>query len=291
MTLELSDARFTDLSRYVQDHYGIQLPPEKKVLVHSRLSRRARELGFRTVDAYIAGLFAPGGDPVLRGREFSRMADLLSTHMTSFFREKSHFDFLVDRILPELAGDRRFDSRDPFLVWSAACSTGEEAWTLAFCLETYQARRPRGSPAFEWAVLGTDLSQGVLETARKGIYPAEVLGAEGMGGHRGRFLRARVSGDHRVRVVPEVRRRVFFRPLNLMDQPYEIAPRPQVIFCRNVLIYFPREVQHRVLLGLEACLAPGGYLVLGHAESVVHLDFSLVQQAPTVYQKPWTEER
>jgi len=281
MDTNLGDAEFGRIAHFIEANHGIRIPPEKRVMIQSRLTKRVRELRFESIDAYIRYVL----DNDQSNGELSRLVDLVSTHMTSFFREPSHFDLLSNHILPELCAGIDFERTKPLVAWSAACSSGEEAYTMAMVLEKFRRDRRRESGRFEYAVLGTDLSQGVLVSASKAIYPEAALDALPPDYQSGYLMKSRGDAPARVRVAPEIRSRVFFRQLNLMQQPYPIGNRIHLIFCRNVLIYFDREHQQHVVSGLSHCLEPGGFLVLGHAESILNPGNQLRQFAPTVYRK------
>src|SRR5262245_57565922 len=203
------------------------------------------------------------------------MIDALATNHTSFLREPEHFEFLRYEVLPKLL------SRDRIDVWSAACSTGEEVWTLAMLLgESAPARRGR--------VLATDISSKALSFAQAATYPAErcqPIPPQWLA----RYFRAEGSPPSSYTVVPSIRANASFRRLNLVDafSPPGWFP---VIFCRNVMIYFDRETQERVVRQLADCLEPGGYLFVGHAESLTRITHALEYVKPAVYRKPVRRE-
>lgn len=281
MDNEFSPEQFARIASFIQERYGIRIPPEKKIMIQSRLSKRVRELRLGSLDDYIHHILdAPDGR-----EEISRMTDLVSTHMTSFFREASHFEILANDLLPALCSRCDFTQSSPLVVWSAACSTGEEAWSLAMVLERFRQDRQGTPHRFQYAVLATDLSAGTLDTARRAIYPDSALQSIPDDLASRFVMRSRDPSRALIRIVPELRQRVWFHQMNLMEHPYPIMSPVHIIMCRNVLIYFDRRRQEEVLAGLTRVLQPGGYLVVGHAESIVQMNLGLIQHAPTVYRK------
>jgi chemotaxis protein methyltransferase CheR len=210
--------------------------------------------------------------------ESIHMIDAVTTNKTDFFREPEHFAYLTGQVLPELIRLYGVGIRKTLKVWSAGCSTGEEAYTLAIVLSEFAAR----CPGFSFSVLGTDISTKVLEIARTGVYQEQSAEPIPLELRRKYLLRSKERAL--VKVTPEIRRLVEFRRVNLMDEEYRI-PEAQVIFCRNVIIYFTRETQILLLRRLCRRLAPGGYIFMGHSETLHGMDVPLVQAAPTVYRK------
>ncbi|MEE7449845.1 chemotaxis protein CheR [Methylobacterium radiotolerans] len=269
----LSDRHFRSVADLIQQHVGIQLPPAKRTMVEGRLRKRMRALELPTLEAYGRHLFEGGH----LADEFPHLVDCVTTNKTDFFREPAHFDLLRETIVPRLAarGDR------PLLkVWSAAASTGAEAYTLAMVLQDMAAGR------FRYAILGTDISSEVLERARTAIYPEDMLAAVPPDLRRRYVMVARDRGRREGRIVPELRARVRFQQLNLMDEAYPIDRDADLIFCRNVLIYFDKPTQKAVVGRLAAHLRPGGYLVVGHSESMAGVGVAgLDQVSSTVFSK------
>ncbi len=268
--------RFRDLIRSLT---GISLPPSKVLMIDQRLRRRVIAAGLPDTEAYLEKLL--GG--ALPADELRQVIDLITTNTTSFFREAEHFDYLVETILPErLARGAAAGVRRRFKLWSAASSEGAEAFTAAMVLQ--EARR-RGRD-FDYAILGTDISQRMLERATAAVYANEQLTTVPRDLVARYFLR---SGDASMagksRVVPELRARVKFRHLNLMDSTYPVDRDVDVILLRNVLIYFDAADKEQVVDRLAGHLAPGGYLMVGHAESMVVRHAGLRQVRPTIFQK------
>ena len=267
--------RFRELIRSIT---GISLPPSKVQMIDQRLRRRVMAFGLPDTEAYLEKLL--GG--ALPGDELRTVIDLITTNTTSFFREADHFDYLADHIAREIAGKAAAGRRARLKLWSAASSEGAEAYTAAMMLE--EARR-KGLP-FDYAILGTDISQRMLERAEAAIYGNDQLTTVPTDLLRRYFLSSRdpsVAGKSRV--VPELRRHVRFRHLNLMDETYPVDRDVDVIFLRNVLIYFDPDDKERVVERLARHLKPGGYLLVGHAESMVVRNDNLRQVKPTIFQK------
>ncbi|NBE07912.1 chemotaxis protein CheR [Rhodobacter sp. CCP-1] len=269
--------RFRDLIRSLT---GISLPPSKVMMIDQRLRRRVLAAGLPSTEAYLEKLL--GG--ALPDDELRQVIDLITTNTTSFFREADHFDQLVRTILPERLGHRGAGgaARRRFKLWSAASSEGAEAYTAAMVLE--EARRRRGD--FDFAILGTDISQRMLERAVAAVYANEQLSTVPRDLVARYFLHSSApSMAGKSRVVPELRARVRFRHLNLMDASYPVDRDVDVILLRNVLIYFDAGDKEKVVDRLVGHLAPGGYLMVGHAESMVVRHALLRQIRPTIFQK------
>jgi chemotaxis protein methyltransferase CheR len=272
----LSNADFDRLRTLICEESGIHLSSEKKTMMEVRLRRRLRSLNISSFKEYCGLVFAPGG----KETELVHLIDVISTNKTDFFRENGHFDYLVSKALPELAA-RKGASRK-CLIWSAGCSTGEEPYTLAMVLNEYS----QGCPGFRFSVLATDISTAVLAKAAMGIFKSERVGPVPWDLRRKYFMRSRDPQSDLLRIVPELRAQVEFRRLNFMDADFGLAEPPEIIFCRNVIIYFDRATQVRLLQKLIRQLAPGGYFFAGHSESLQGMDLPLVPLAPAVYGKP-----
>jgi chemotaxis protein methyltransferase CheR len=272
----LSNADFDRLRALIYDECGISLSSDKKTMMEIRLKRRLRSLEIPSFGEYCDSVFTPEG----RTHELVHLIDVITTNKTDFFREAGHFDYLVSRALPDLAASRGGARKS--LVWSAGCSTGEEPYTLAMVLCEYSQERP----GFRFGVLATDISTAVLAKASIGIFKSDALGPVPHGLRRKYFMRSRNPESDLLRIVPEVRALVEFRRLNFMDADFGLAEAPEIIFCRNVIIYFDRRTQVSLLERLTRQLAPGGYFFAGHSESLQGMDLPLVPVAPAVYKKP-----
>lgn len=265
------------LRSFVHNATGIKLPASKDLMIEARLRRRVASHGATDFDAYLRWLFDGNG----LEEECAEIIDLLTTNKTDFFREHAHFDFLVNQILPEALARGRRDRSVRFRLWSAASSTGAEAWTAAMLL----ARARLSSPALDWAILGTDISQSVVEQANLAIYSASELAPVPTDLRDAFVMQGQLNGRPAGRIVPELRARVRFGNLNLMETPYPVEAGLDVVFLRNVLIYFEAEVQARVIRATSAHLRPGGYLIVGHSESMTVRQDGLHQIVPGVFLK------
>lgn len=268
----LSARNFARLAQHVYDVAGIKLPDAKKTMVEGRLRRRQQSLGIDTLNTYCDHLFSGAHGAA----ETSLLINAVTTNKTDFFREPAHFAFVVETALPALAAQGVRSLR----AWSAACSTGPEPYTLAMVLDDYAARQ-----GLSYGILATDVDTDVLATARKGIYPAELLEPVPIALRRA-YVRMPYDRDRcDVRIAAELRSAIGFARLNLMDEQYPVGEPMHLIFCRNVLIYFDKPTQKKVVSQLLDCLAPNGYLFLGHAESVHGMDLPLTPVGSTVFQR------
>lgn len=272
----LTTEQFSVLSGFVESELGIRMPPAKRIMLESRLQKRLRALGLDDFQAYIDFVF----DDSQKEAELLHMIDAVTTNKTDFFRESDHFDYLTERLLPERY-EQGWGRKHPLRVWSTASSTGEEPYTLAMVLEEFR----ESNRDFNYGILGTDISTRALDHGRRAVYTEERIEPVPHGMRRKYFLRSKDRSSRLVRVRPELRRRVQFHRLNLMHDSYGIDDRFEVIFCRNVIIYFERPTQYRLLTHLYEYLVPGGYLFLGHSETLAGMELPLYSVAPTIYRK------
>jgi chemotaxis protein methyltransferase CheR len=254
---EFSDRDFQRVRHMVRDQLGIALSDSKRQLVYGRLSRRLRALQLRDFDTYLQRV--AGGD----AEELQHFCNAITTNLTSFFREKHHFEFLANQLLPHLEVASRDTRR--IRIWSAGCSTGEEAYSIAMVL-----MESVGHLLDSWdiRILATDIDTNVLEHARAGVYsPDRVERLE----HK-RLLRwfERSADEEHFQVREAVKRIVCFRELNLMSE-WPMKGPFDVIFCRNVVIYFDRETQRQLIGRMEGLQRSGDYLILGHSESLLDI--------------------
>ncbi len=268
----LSPHRFARLSALIFDKTGIKMPATKATMLQGRLQRRMREIGIRTLDGYCDHLFDGSAGP----DELIHLINAVTTNKTDFFREPGHFDFLTKTALPTLVDSGRRRIR----AWSAACSTGAEPYTMAMVLDQFAQKS-----GIEYGILATDIDTVVLETARRGIYPAELIEPV-PATLRQRYVATAVDrASSQVRIVPALRSAIGFARLNLMDARYPLGEPMDIIFCRNVLIYFDKETQERVVRRLCENLRPGGFLFLGHSESIAGMDLPVRTASYTVFTK------
>lgn len=270
----LGDADFQYLRAFVLEHCGIALGEHKRQLVQGRLFRRLRALGLSNFGSYCELLRR---DP---HAELGELASAISTNVTAFFREVHHYDLLANELLPRWLGEKRRDG-DRLRIWSAGCSTGEEPYALAMVLA--EAIEQSGS-RLDAKILATDLSPQALETARKGVYSLERI--VGISPERCRRWMLRGDGAYEglACVHPRLRELVTIEPLNLLH-PWPMRGPFDAIFCRNVVIYFDQPTKRRLFHRYAELLPAGGYLFLGHSESLhgVNDEFELIGR--TVYRK------
>jgi len=262
----LTPRDFDNFRRLAYDKFGLNLTDSKHELVAARLGKKLREMKMPSYSAYYDHVLADR-----TGESLVALIDALSTNHTFFLREVAHFDFLRKTILPGLLSRPRID------VWSAPCSTGEEPYSIAITLFEALGLPPRP----EVHILGTDISTKALATAKKGIYSSQSV----------RPLPASLvhkyfenSGPATVQVRPQLRHIVEFARLNLIE-PIALKRTFPIIFCRNLMIYFDKATQATLLRQLTSCLEPGGYLLIGHSESLMGVSNDLQYVQPAIYRR------
>lgn len=261
----LNDREFLHFCRFIREAAGIHMTSAKKALVSGRLGRRVRHHGLRSFGDYFELVMSREGE-----NERQTMVDLLTTNETYFFREEKHFDLLRERILPAYKGSS-------LSLWSAACSTGEEAYSLAMTLADIC-----GSAAF--SILGTDISKRVVAQAERAVYPTEKA-RRIPGDYLRRFcLRGIGRQEGNFTIDKRLRQRVAFRLFNLNGEWRDIGPF-DIIFLRNVMIYFDTDTKQRLVQRMAECLVPGGYLFVGHSESLNGMSHGFRTVTPSVYQR------
>lgn len=285
----LTDREFEIFRDLVHATTGIAVGPHKRCLLATRLGRRLRALGLDSFTAYQRHLQTE--DPT--GEELGRLINAVTTNKTDFFREAHHFTYLARRWVPALEtrpgpGARRLR------IWSAGCSSGEEPYTIAMVLLDALAR----PLAWDLRILASDVNSDVLARAAAGVYTGEQVQCVPGGLRQRYFLPEAGTKGRRVQVRPDLRHLVVFRRINLLEDPWPIRTRFDVIFCRNVLIYFDRATQHRVAVRFLEYLGDGGLLILGHSETLHPLPPGLQHLGQTIYQyqrapasasSPWPE--
>jgi len=269
--LTLSDRDLAAIIRLVYEKSGIALHRGKRALVAARLHKRVMQTGCATFGEYVRHLSTDA-----TGAELTVLLDAIATHHTAFFREPQHFDYLARVVLPQL---RARAERSPVLGWSAACSSGEEPYTIA--MVAFEHFGETASSRFR--LLASDLSAPVLLRATRGVYKADRVAT--LPRHIVlKYFERPATSPGTVAIVESLKRIIEFRQLNLLDAPPPGRPL-DFIFCRNALIYFDRDTQQRVVRQLEARLACGGYLFTSHSESLNSLSHGLTWVAPAVYRR------
>ncbi len=270
MMYSITPDEYERLCTLIYEESGIALGGQKESMLVGRLSKRLRDLGVATFSEYYDKVI---GDQTRE--EFTRMLDLISTNKTDFFREPKHFDFLREQVLPELVQARRIR------IWSSACSTGEEPYTIAMTL--YDA--VQAPDQWDMKILASDLSTRVLAQAASGTYAEERFQAVPSEVVKRHFLKGRGEHSGLFKVKPHLSNMIQFRRLNLMDDRFPIKSPLDVVFCRNVMIYFDHDTQETLVNKFYRYLKPGGYLFIGHSESLQWVKHPFRLIAPTVYQK------
>lgn len=271
--LELNE--FLLVSEFIQEHYGIQLPITKKKMVEARLQKRLKALNLVSFKDYFDYAFGDHGKD-----EYVHMIDLITTNKTEFFREPAHFDALSREIFSAILKGKA--PNESLKIWSAACSTGEEIYSLLITLEEFFLRSLR---RHNYQLVGTDVSMQVLKKAASAVYEESKIENVPLFIRKRYFLKSRDTVNPRARIKPELLKSVAFKHLNLLKPFNAMENSFDIIFCRNVLIYFNRTVQQDVISKLVERLRIGGYLFIGHSESLTNMQLPLVQVRPTLYKK------
>lgn len=270
---KLSKKDFDRLSDFIFNNYGIKMPEIKHIMLQSRLQKRLRALNFDNFESYVKYVFSSKGR-----EEVVHMIDVVSTNKTDFFREPQHFDFLREIVLTEAFNHSK---QRYFKIWSAGCSSGEEVYTLAIVLSEFAEK----NFGVDFSILGTDISTQVLQKASEAVYSMDKVDVIPIELKKKYLLRSKNKEKQSIRIIPELRSKTSYQRLNFMDNTYSVSDNFDIIFCRNVLIYFDRLTQEKVINKLSMHLKPGGYLFLGHSESVTGLNVQLRRIKPTIFRK------
>jgi chemotaxis protein methyltransferase CheR len=273
---QLSDEDYVFICNLVYERSRIHLGKDKKVLVTSRLIKRLRALKIPDYREYCEYLRSSAGE-----EELTMLIDRISTNHTHFYREMKHFDFLRETFLPAWKA-RTTGKNEPLRVWSAASSTGEEPYTIAIHLADNLAGPESGA----WQIDATDISTRVLEVAKQGVYETDRLAGISPEMLRHYFQKGTGEWAGHFRIKDSMRQRVTFHHVNLLEPNYPFSKPFQIIFCRNVMIYFDRPTQEQLVNYLSQRLVPGGYLFVGHSESLSGVKHNLKLVQPAIYLKP-----
>jgi chemotaxis protein methyltransferase CheR len=273
----MKDRVFQRFSSFIFDNVGIKMPPAKKTMLEARLQKRLKALGMDSFEEYSDFVFSRQG----HDSELVHLIDVVTTNKTDFFREPAHFDFLTKTAVPQILSRNRNLWREPFLIWSAGCSSGEEPYTMAMVLSDFAERNPE----FRFSILASDISTQILQTARTAVYSEERTDTIPLNIKKKYLLRSKNPVLSLVRITPQLRSTVSFRRINFMDENFGIAEKMDVIFCRNVVIYFDKPTQQTLMRKFHRQLRPGGYLFIGHSETLSGLDVDFKPVASTVYRK------
>jgi chemotaxis protein methyltransferase CheR len=271
---QLSQEEFKKVQMFMLETLGIKLSPIKIVMVTSRLIKRLKKTGISNFKDYLEFAMSPEGK---KSGEFECMIDELTTHKTEFFREPEHFNLLKEKILANC----KTESFNPFKIWSAGCSTGEEPYTMAIILSEYKLNNPN----FDFNIFATDISNSSVMKAFRAIYNKETISAIDQNLIKKYFLVSKDSRENKVRVVKNLREKVHFSILNLVDDYSFQNGSLDVIFCRNTLIYFDDESKKNVVNKLIEKVKPGGYLFVGLSETISQYSKAISQVSPSAYVK------
>jgi chemotaxis protein methyltransferase CheR len=272
---KMTDEDFGKLGSFVYEELGIKMPYPKKIMLQSRLQKRLVDLKMTSFKDYLEFVFSKEGQQ----DEIIKMIDLITTNKTDFFRESSHFDYLTETVLPGIISQG--SPKKMIKIWSAGCSSGEEPYTIAMVLKEFLQKYPE----YDFEIFATDISLRILEKAAVAIYPEERITPIPLSLKKKYLLRSKDQSSKTVRLVQELRSRVSFHRLNFMDSHYQIDKEFDIIFCRNVLIYFDRETQQQVITKLTSKLKYDGFFFLGHSESITNMRVPLRQIRPTIFRK------
>jgi chemotaxis protein methyltransferase CheR len=273
---EMGDDEFKRFSSLIQAEFGIKMPPTKKILLQSRFQKRLRALGMQSYKEYCDYVFSEKGHT----QERSHLIDVVTTNTTHFFREPKHWDIMNSIALPDL-WERGIGGRGKKLkIWSAGCSSGEEPYTLAMVLSEWAAK----NNGFDFSILGTDISCEILQKAMRAIYPMDRANDIPMELKKKYILKGKNKAKPLIKMDRYLRGKITFQRLNFMED-FRLPEQQDIIFCRNVVIYFDRATQ--VVLFNKFCnnLKKDGYLFIGHSESLSGMELPIKQVAPTVFKK------
>jgi chemotaxis protein methyltransferase CheR len=272
----ISEKDYEFIRKFVYDQSRINLGPDKKELVSARLAKRLRAIGLNSYSEYCAFLQGPHGND-----EVTNLVDVISTNHTYFFREIKHFEFLGDVIIPHWLQHGHKQGEKNFTLWSAASSSGEEPYSLAILMQ--EIFQHHGDAT--WSLDGTDISTRMLDLARRGVFEGDRLRDVKAEWLRRYFQKGVGQWEGYFRAKELLRSKLVFHHVNLLQPTYPFNKLFHVIFCRNVMIYFDRPTQEQLVNKLAEKLVPGGYLIVGHSESLMGITHSLATVRPSIYQK------
>lgn len=273
---ELTRTEYELFRKLVYARSGINLGDQKMQLVRARLGKLLRAGNFKSYREYYEHIKADQ-----TGRQFDGLIDAIATNTTHLFREHQHFQFLA-RTVKRWVNEGRPARRTFLRIWSAGCSSGEEAYSVAMTMDDLA----RQYPALQYKILATDISTRMLAHAQAGIFPDDRLANVPPEFKQRYFQRVKRSGAWVLQIRPELRRQVRFARLNLVADRFPFRNRLDLILCRNVMIYFDHPTQEALVARLSRALHSGGYLLIGHSETLHNITHALTYVAPTIYRKP-----
>lgn len=269
---KLGKKEFKKLSEYIQSNFGVKMPEHKNFFLQCRLKKRLKALNIHTFKEYVEFLFSKEGK-----HEMQFMIDVVTTHKTDFFRENDHFIYLRESILPyyQEKGKREVT------FWSAGCSTGEEPYTIVMTM----MEAAEGGMSFNYKVHASDISPESVSLAKTGVYKQDKAINIPLELKKKYFQRSKDPSSRLVKVKDPLIKKVEYFTKNLLDSQYNMNEKFDIVFCRNTLIYFERDIQEKVLNKLTNQLKDNGFLFIGHSESVIGMDLPVKQLKPTIFQK------
>ncbi len=275
----MSDRTFSRFSEFIHSELGIKMPGSKKIMLQSRLHKRMRSLDIKSFDDYYDYVFNSSA----KQEELTHMVNVVTTNKTDFFREPKQFDYLAQTALGETICNEKRALRKSLLVWSAGCSTGEEPYTLAMVVANFMDGKQNGN----YSILATDISTRVLGVAKEATYAEAEVAPVPLTLKKKYLMRGKGPQKGFARIVPSLRKRVSFQRLNLnKGNHFGIRTPMDIIFCRNVIIYFDRKTQTKLFEKFYAQLAPGGYMFIGHSETLTGINDAFLGVGPSIYRKP-----
>ncbi len=274
----IRDTDYEFIRKLVYKRSRINLGSDKRELVTARLNKRLKATNIESISDYCRYLQTEEDE-----EELGHLIDAISTNHTYFFREKEHFDYLYNHVLPEMVKRRATERWSHFSVWSAASSSGEEPYTLAITVAEYMRKNNLDWP---WRLEATDISHRILQKARVGVYKEETVSKVPPEMIKLYFQKGFGPQEGNYRVRPNIAEMVTFRQLNLLESEPPGKDLFNVIFCRNVMIYFDHATQQELVARLTRRLVPGGYLMVGHSESLTAIQHNLTSVKPAIYRKP-----
>lgn len=274
-TIELKINQFNQLREIIYSHCGINITPQKKIMIEARLRKRLVKLNFQSTEEYFDYL----NDDNHFETELVQLIDVVTTNKTDFFRENDHFNFLVNNILEEYRQNSSQYVKKHLTVWSSACSSGEEPYTIAMVLENYK----EANNFLDYSIFASDISTIKLSECKKAVYSESQIEPVEESLRQKYLLKSKNPDSKLFRIVPEIREKVSLARLNLKTEVSQIQEQFDIIFCRNVIIYFDKITQKEIVGNLIRKLNPGGYLFMGHSESLINLDLNVQQVGSSVY--------
>ncbi|RKX82815.1 MAG: chemotaxis protein CheR [Spirochaetes bacterium] len=272
---KLSDNDFFKLKEFIESKLGINISDKKRAMLESRLQHRLRKLNLGSFNDYINFTFKKDRS----GMEIGHLIDAVTTNKTEFFREPRHFEFLSKSALPLLMNTYSIGIDRPTRIWSSGCSTGEETYSLAILLNEFAEKHS----GYKFTVIGTDVSEASLQTAKTAVYPMSSIDMLPFHIKKKYFLKSKDHTKNLIRVKNTLRSRVSFKLLNLKNPNYSLPFKMDIVFFRNVMIYFSRETQKEVLSRLSRFINSGGYLFIGHAEAIINMDLPFKRAGLNIY--------